>query len=57
MEFITVRIILVGLFLYSATLAIEEWSWHRDSRLETLDKGKEEGTPSEDNSLYYAFVC
>ena len=42
MEFITIRVFLVGLFC-SATLGVEEWSWQRDSRLETLSKVQDEG--------------
>lgn len=47
MEFITVRVILLGLFLCSSVLAVEKWSWHKDSRLEMHDKGKDEGTMRE----------
>ena len=44
MEFIIIRVLLVCLFLYSTTKAVEEWSWQRDDRLELLDKRKSEGT-------------
>ena len=42
MEFIIIRVVLVGL-LCSAALGVEEWSWQRDGRLETLSKVQVEG--------------
>lgn len=49
------RIVLVGLFLYSATLAVEEWSWTRDGRLEMLNKNNDEGILSDDNGISLCF--
>lgn len=52
MEFI--RVVLVALFLYSSTVAVEQWSWQREDKLEVLNK-IDEGTLCDINRIWLCF--